>query len=213
MKLVYIGAGHDQAVLEMPFDQLICIDSMPMSQYGTCIDPNPRIDAEPIYGIKMAPCAYPRFLNRLIGIYEKNGFNLVGLSQNVLHFKKNQQSIQYFYSTPFNTDEYSATLSEHVKKSIRDFDAIYISGFMPHKEIMNYAKEKIAVYGSSSCCYLVDQAELENPVDSYVDYYLRDNPQRVTKWNLVNVEWNDDIFSFKYKNIIECNSIHELCEK
>jgi hypothetical protein len=185
-KLVYVGAGEDMCfenIQESNFEAHL-IDSMPQSQYGKSKDPNDEVEP----GI-----CYPLFLKTIKDKFYKNGYILVS-DENPIHFRKEDKDVFYHYSTSFPEDY------KLLKPYIKDFDILYVSGFLPNRYIMTLAKHKIKFYGSSSTVYLSKCYENRDERND-VDLYLNEKQHRVTSWNKMIYNWSDKVEDYEFQGI------------
>lgn len=169
---VYIGAGCHFPHCD--FSTLVCMDSLPNTEYGTFIPYDPSFRQND-------------FFERLVRNYKRFGFTLVSDEKDhYWRFENGDRKIFYYHDISFPD-----SLTDAIKDKISGFDTLVVSGYCPNKVIMDYTTKQIDFYGNNMTVYLCNVNELEYEIDYYVDYYLYDNQHRVKKWYLQKEDYNE----------------------
>ena len=145
-RAVYIGAGLDilPIIVCSNIKQFIYIDSLPKSEYGTF-----WYNTEQGYD--------KQFLDRLMLIMSNNNFRCIKQSKTIYEFENGDRNLKYFINTAF-PDHITGEIAEY----IRSCNTLILSGFCPHKVILEYMPNLHTVIGNTHTVYIQSDADYED---------------------------------------------------
>ena len=136
-------------------------------------------------------------------------FILIGESYKKLIFKHKNQTIIYYFNTSIPED------TAVIQEDIIDFNHLFIIGFDPHHQILNYTKNKITLWANLNTIFKshYDSKLLNNEDNDYSDYnniiycLNYDNFYIKEKFNKFNLVDNKETYYFNnWFNLINFSS-------
>jgi hypothetical protein len=197
-KVVYIGAGLDiiPFLVLNDIDEFIYIDGLPQSEFG-------MIEYESGYFYRNY------FLDNLYKLMQNNKIDLVYKSDNYLEFSKNNRKIKYFINTPF-----PEKLSDDIINELYDAENLILSGYFPHKVILDLMPKLHTIYGNMHTVYTFDKTD-EEEQDNVIgvllnmpnlNYYMIKETINYDYWIIENI--NESIYNIY--TVAKCKSIQEM---
>jgi hypothetical protein len=159
-KAVYIGAGTDciPLLLLETIKEFIYIDSQPQSEFGTMEYESGRFYRH-------------LFLSQLDSSLHAIGFEPVKRQPLYLEYmSKSGQVLNYYINTPF-----PAMLTKDIKTHLESSDTLILSGFDPHKSILNLMPILKTIYCNDRTVYVHDAYADEAEKEASVFYELVQN--------------------------------------
>jgi len=182
---VYIGAGLDivPIIVLSEIKKFIYIDSLPQSEYG-------------LYGFGNKTFKDKRFIDRLNLIMYNNNFKRIKQNGNLYEFQNGDRILKYYISTPFPENVTSETIEE-----INQCNTLILSGFCPHKIIIELMPKLNYIIGNKHTVYTHDEYEDEEQKNNSVFQYLINNEGICKNYYLVKEKNFDNFQYWDYKNI------------
>lgn len=204
MSAVYIGAGLDiiPIIVLTHIKKFIYIDSLPKSEYGTFC-----FEDERFYNKK--------FIENLNKVMKNNNFDLLKQNENYLEFYEKDtkdRKVKYFINMPFPEN-----LTDESIEEINNCDTLILSGYCPHKVLIELMPKLNNIIGNTHTVYIHDEYEDEDSKNNSVFEYLKNNPdyeyflikekEKFEYWELENIipklKSNFDIISTNFINNFE----------
>ena len=204
MSAVYIGAGLDiiPIIVLTHIKKFIYNDSLPKSEYVTFC-----FEDERFYNKK--------FIENLNKVMKNNNFDLLKQNENYLEFYEKDtkdRKVKYFINMPFPEN-----LTDESIEEINNCDTLILSGYCPHKVLIELMPKLNNIIGNTHTVYIHDEYEDEDSKNNSVFEYLKNNPdyeyflikekEKFEYWELENIipklKSNFDIISTNFINNFE----------
>jgi hypothetical protein len=140
---LYIGAGSNMKPIKADIQQMLCFDSLPITQF-------------PSMGHIYSEDLQKQFLDEL----RNNAMELGFVESKPLVFTNNKgQEIRYFTNTPFPSG-----VTEDLRQEIGKADTLVIAGYHPHKDVLGMMKKPINIMCMKNTYYGFKESEEDSVV-------------------------------------------------
>jgi hypothetical protein len=209
---LYTGAGLDiLPYLNFPSYDFIACDSRPCNMCGEICKP----DCSHLQENHTCPCHAP-FVERLIGLMKLHGYDLIVnisyISPNYIIFRKGEQTIKYYYNTPYRSDIDLWNQYENT------FSGLILSGFFPDSSVLKLLKNDAWIICSRSSCFenFTKQKNVDyhnkNTIVTYMHSVTQQSRYNLRNYKPLSTEYKYMFIDFETGKYEICQNISEVAK-